>query len=95
MNATATLEIRHDAAAQRFSVRVEGQDCELDYRLAAGVMTLPHTGVPQAVGGRGIAAALVKAALELARREHWRVVPACSYAALYVRRHPEYAPLLA
>ena len=91
----AALDIVHDAAAHRLHVDVEGQHCELDYLLAAGIMTITHTGVPPAVEGRGIAAALVRAAFELARREGWRVIPACSYAAVFVRRHPEYAPLVA
>ena len=68
--------------------------CELDYELAAGIMTIVHTGVPTPVGGRGIAAALVRAAFELAQRENWRVIPACSYAAVYAKRHPEFAHLI-
>ena len=34
-------------------------------------------------------------ALDAAREQHWRVRPLCSYAAVYVRRHPEYADLVA
>jgi predicted GNAT family acetyltransferase len=49
------LSIRHDIAAQRFEVEVDGERCELDYRVSGGVMTITHTGVPSAVGGRGIA----------------------------------------
>ena len=93
--ATVPLDIRHDPDARRFSVTVEGQVCELDYEFAAGIMTIVHTGVPQAVGGRGIAAALVRAAFEHAKRAGWRVIPACSYAAVYVKRHPEYGHLIA
>ena len=57
-------------------------------------MTITHTGVPEAVGGRGIASALATAAFDTARREHWRVVPACSYALVWIERHPEYADLV-
>ena len=74
-------------------VQVEGFDCELDYRLDAGVMTILHTGVPPAVGGRGIAAQLTRAALAFARKEGLRVRPACSYAAAFMRRHAQYADL--
>ncbi|MEP7311442.1 MAG: GNAT family N-acetyltransferase [Pseudomonadota bacterium] len=90
-----TYDIRHDAKARKFSVEVDGEYCELDYLLAGKIMTITHTGVPQAVGGRGIAAALVLTAFALARSEGWRVIPACSYAAVFVRRHPEYADLIA
>lgn len=88
------ITIQHDPAAQRFHIRVDGQEAELTYRLRNGGMVIDHTGVPEAIGGRGIAAGLVKAALEYARAAGWKVVPACSYAAAYVARHPEYADLL-
>ncbi|WP_449427922.1 GNAT family N-acetyltransferase [Rhodanobacter umsongensis] len=87
--------IRHDRGAHRFSTQVDGFHGELDYTLAAGVMTITHTGVPPAVGGRGIAAALVQEAFATARSEGWTVVPACSYAAAWLGRHPEYRDLVA
>lgn len=89
------ITIEHDPAAQRLFTRVDGHEAELIYRLREGRMVIEHTGVPEAIGGRGIAAGLVKAALELARGAGWKVVPACSYSAVYVQRHPEYADLLA
>lgn len=90
-----SLTVQHDAAACRFHVEVEGVPCVLDYTLDAAVMTITHTGVPAQVGGRGIASALVKSALDVARDKGWRVVPACSYAATWIERHPDYADLLA
>ncbi|AGG88297.1 GNAT family N-acetyltransferase [Rhodanobacter denitrificans] len=86
--------ILHDRMARRFETRVDGVPCLLEYALADGVMTITHTGVPAAVGGRGIAAALVQEALATARAEGWKVVPACSYAAAWMQRHPEYHDLL-
>jgi len=50
--------------------------------------------VPTAIGGRGLAAGLVTAALQYARAQGMTVVPACAYAALFLQRHPEYADLL-
>lgn len=81
------LVIHHDPVAMRFEARVDGHLCELEYRLHDRVMSIVHTGVPRAVEGRGIAARLVEAAFELARREGWKVSPACSYAAAWARRH--------
>lgn len=89
------LDIRHLAAAHRFETNVDGFLCELDYNLHDGVMTITHTGVPEQVGGRGIAGELVRTAFETARQEGWRVVPACSYAQVWMTRHPEYADLQA
>ncbi len=88
------ITIQHDPAAQRFVTRVDGHSAEVTYQLRDGRMVIDHTGVPQPIGGRGIAAELVKAALDHARSQGWRVVPACSYAAAYIQRHPEYADLV-
>jgi uncharacterized protein len=88
-----SLVVHHDARARRFETQMDGASCVLDYRLATeggvAVMTIVHTGVPSEVAGRGIAAALVQAAVTLARAERWRVVPACSYAAVWLKRHPD------
>jgi len=90
------MDIHHDADTQRFSTEVEGHHAELDYVLdeGQGVMTITHTGVPEAIGGRGIAAGLMQAALRVARQSGWKVYPACSYAAAYLAKHPEEADLL-
>jgi predicted GNAT family acetyltransferase len=88
------FDIVRNAAADRFETTVEGALCVLDYSLADGVLTIDHVGVPDAVGGRGIAAALTQAALDTARREGWRVVPNCGYAAAWIDRHPLYRALL-
>lgn len=89
------MDVVHDAARHRFSTTVDGHDCEIDYRLADGVMTITHTGVPTPVGGRGIASELTRFAMDHARAQGWKVVPACSYAAAWMRRHPEYEDLRA
>jgi predicted GNAT family acetyltransferase len=81
--------IHHDSAARRFTAQADGQQAVLDYTLAGNVMTIVHTGVPEAISGRGIAAALMKAALDAARIPGWTVVPVCSYAVAYMRRHPD------
>lgn len=88
-------KVRHYPDRGRFETTVDGHDCEIDYRLSKGVMTITHTGVPSAVGGRGIAAEMTRFALETARSNGWKVVPACSYAAAYVRRHTEFQDLVA
>jgi predicted GNAT family acetyltransferase len=89
-----SVDVKLNAAASRFEAVVDGVLCVLDYDLREGVMTITHTGVPETVGGRGIAGALATAAFDAARREHWRVVPACSYVDAWIKRHPEYADLV-
>lgn len=88
------LQINHDPASGRFSTQLDGHEAELRYRRLDGRLLIDHTGVPQAIGGRGVAGELVRAALDYARAEGLRVVPLCSYSAEYVRHHPEYADLV-
>ena len=87
--------IQHDAKARRFNTVVDGVTGYVEYELAGDVMTITHTIVPPAIGGRGIAAALMKAALEHARNQGFKVDPECSYADAWIRRHPEYEDLRA
>jgi predicted GNAT family acetyltransferase len=82
------VDVEHDRKAQRFSVGLDGHEGVLDYELDGGLMTITHTGVPAAIGGRGVAGELMRAAVDAARAAGWRIVPRCSYAAAYLRRHP-------
>ncbi|MBB5767552.1 putative GNAT family acetyltransferase [Xanthomonas arboricola] len=91
----AKVQADHDSAQQLFSVDTDGQHAELAYRLEGERMTITHTQVPDAIAGRGIAAALVEAALAHARQQGYTVVPACSYAEAYIRRHQQFQDLLA
>lgn len=92
------LDVTHHPAASRFEAAVEGHLCTCQYRLYNGsggrLMMLTHTGVPHALRGRGIAAALVQAALDHARERGWKVRPDCSYAEAYMQRHPQTLDLL-
>lgn len=92
---TQALDVRHEPDNQRFVAIVDGKQAVLDYRRGDGVISLVHTGVPAAIGGRGVAAALVRAALDHARAQGLKVVPACSYVAAYLKRHPQDADLVA
>jgi predicted GNAT family acetyltransferase len=83
------LKVEHDPERSRFQATVDGRLCVADYRLGNGVMHMTHTAVPPALQGRGIAAAIVQAALAHARAHGLRVNPLCSYVARYMQRHPE------
>lgn len=90
-----TTDVRHDSATSRFTVQADGKQGHVEYEEAAGVMTITHTIVPSAIGGRGIAGMLVQAALDHARSSGLKVAPRCSYADDWMRKHPEYEDLRA
>ena len=89
------LSVRDNTAAQQYEVHVDGQVAFLEYERGDGVIELIHTEVPPALEGRGIAGMLARTALEDARSAWLEVIPSCSYVAAYIRRHPEYLPLVA
>lgn len=89
------MTITHNRDLQRFEADVDGHIALLDYRRSGDRIVLVHTEVPFGFEGGGIGGALAQAALEYAREEALKVVPRCSFTAAYIRRHPEYAALLA
>ena len=90
-----TSAVQHDPESALFYVDVDGHRAVQNYQCSDGTMTILHTGVPPAIGGRGVAAQLTAAALHFARSKHWKVRSLCSYATLFLRQHPEYADLIA
>ncbi|WP_425603309.1 GNAT family N-acetyltransferase [Luteimonas endophytica] len=96
MNDPAPAEgIRHDPAAATFALEADGHRAVLAYEVVDGGMAIVHTGVPAAIGGRGIAGRLVEAALRHAQEAGLAVDPRCSYADAWMQRHPEYSALRA
>jgi predicted GNAT family acetyltransferase len=89
------MQIADNAAKSRFETTVDGETASLLYRLAGDTITLVHTEVPVALGGRGIGGELARAALDSARARGLKVVPTCPFVRAYIARHPEYADLVA
>ena len=85
----SSYDILNNEQDTRFETTVDGHLCVCDYQLRGNVMWMTHTGVPSPVGGRGIAAELVRVALAWADAKDYRVQPSCSYVDVYMRRHPE------
>jgi predicted GNAT family acetyltransferase len=57
-------------------------------------ITLTHTIVDPAYRGRGIAARLVRHALDDIREQHLTVTNYCTFVADYIADHPEYRQLI-
>lgn len=88
-------EVVHNQARRRFEIALDdGEFAFADYRLEGGSVIFPHTVVPPAHEGRGLASALAKESLDWARASGLKIVPACSFYRSYLQRHPEYGDLL-
>lgn len=89
------VSVAHDPQGQRFFVKLEGYEACLMYRQHAKEIELHHTYVPEVFRGRGIAEKLCRAGFEYAKAHHLTVIPSCSYISdAYLKRHPEYEPLV-
>ncbi|RME90258.1 MAG: N-acetyltransferase [Anaerolineae bacterium] len=86
-------EVIHLPEEGRFEIRIGEHVAELLYYVKEGNIVFTHTGVPRPLEGQGIGSRLVRAGLEYARQEGYRVVPLCSFVDAYIRRHPEYQDL--
>jgi predicted GNAT family acetyltransferase len=88
--------VTEDADAERFDATISGRPAgHVGYRVADGRMTIPHTEVDPAFGGKGVGSRLAVAALDAARERGLAVVPQCPFITKYIERHPEYAELVA
>lgn len=82
-------KIIHNKKSKKFETVVDGVIAFVEYDNYPGGLDLFHTLVPKAIGGRGIAAALVKHVLEYAAENNLKVKPTCSYVKIYMERHKE------
>jgi len=67
----------------------------LEYKQLGSRIALIHTEVLPTFEGRGVAAAIVRFALDDARRRGLRVIATCPYVRSYLARHPEDQDLVA
>ncbi|HEU5150682.1 MAG TPA: GNAT family N-acetyltransferase [Iamia sp.] len=91
-----SIEVTDHDEAGRYEVRVDGELAGFaDRTVRDGLMVLPHTVVDRRFRGRGLAAELVRRALDDARAGGLKVVPSCWYVAQYIDEHPADQDLLA
>jgi predicted GNAT family acetyltransferase len=92
-----TIEIRNEESASRGSYRatVEGHEAEMTYsRTSTSLIIIDHTGVPDALRGKGVGQALAAHAVEEARRGGWKIIPLCTFFRGQMERHPEWRDVL-
>ncbi len=84
------MEIKHQPSDNEFYTEIDGLKAYVRYTLHDGALDIKKTLVPKPLGGKGIAAALVKEAFDYALQEHLECLATCSYAVVWLERHPEY-----
>lgn len=79
--------IIHDRQASRFTLSEAGLTAYVEYSVHDGKLDILHTIVPEALSGRGIAAALVKEAYAYAASEGLAPAATCPYAVKWMKKN--------
>ena len=96
MSERAAIEVGDNRRELRYEALAGGELLgQIRYRLEPGLVVLVHTDVEPSAEGKGVGSRLVGGALADIRRRGLRVVPICPFVAAYIRRHAEYADLVA
>lgn len=85
----ADVDVINNTEAHRFEVTLGDDTAFAEYRLKPGQIVLPHTVVPAAFEGKGVASALARYAFGYARDHGLTVIPTCPFMAGWVKKHPE------
>ncbi len=87
-------EIINDKQGSRFVIAVDGFEVYELYVEDKETIDLYSTYTPPKLRGKGLAADVVKAALEYAEEKNLKVIPTCWYVRKYIDEHPEYKKLI-
>lgn len=75
----------------RYAATVEGHEAEVTYsRASPQLVIVDHTGVPDALRGKGVGQALAAHAVEEARKGGWKIMPLCPFFRAQAMRHKEW-----
>jgi predicted GNAT family acetyltransferase len=82
---------------RRFELRLDDFNTAfIDYFVnPEGDIALTHTDVPREYENQGIGSQLALKSLEDIKAQNAKVIPRCGFIAAYIRRHPEWEPLVA
>lgn len=87
-------DVTDNTASHQYELPVEGQTVFARYRRNGDTVAILHVEAPVALRGSGAAGRLMQGIVDLARQKNKKLVPLCSYAAAWMKRHPETADLL-
>jgi len=88
-------EVIHEKENQRFVIYTDANEVYVEYKMEEKEINLYHTFTHPALRGKGLAAQVVRAALEFAKKNNLKVIPTCSYVQSFIAKNAEYKDLIA
>jgi uncharacterized protein len=88
-------EVIHEKENQRFVIYTNGNEVYVEYKMEEKEINLYHTFTHPALRGKGLAAQVVRAAVEFAKENNLKVMPTCSYVQAFIAKNDEYKKLVA
>ena len=90
------LSVRDNPDEHRYEVFLDDDRAGFAvYQDRPGQRVFTHTKIDPDYEGHGVGSGLARAALDDVRSKGWTVVPRCPFIAGYIKRHSEYADLVA
>ena len=84
------LSVNKNDDTNRFELIVDGYTAFIDFKQDDSIIKLIHTEVPEELGGKGVAAALVEKTLVYLETNNYSLYPYCPYVFAYIKKHPEW-----
>ena len=88
-------KVIHEKENERFVIYIEDKEAFVEYNTGEAKLNLYHTYTEPDLRGKGLAAQVVRAALEFAKESNLKVVPTCSYVRAFIKKNDEYEELVA
>lgn len=88
-------KVIHEQENERFVIYIYDKEAFVEYNTTEDVLNLYHTYTEPELRGKGLAAQVVRAAIEFAKENNLKVVPTCSYVQAFIKRNDEYKELVA
>jgi predicted GNAT family acetyltransferase len=80
----------------RYVTVVDGHEAELTYSKIGdtGNVIADHTGVPDAIGGRGVGSALIRYLVADARNNNFKISALCPFVKVFFQRNPDWSDVV-
>jgi len=90
-----TIRKEETGTGGRYVADVAGHQAEMTFsRVNAGLIIIDHTGVPDALRGKGVGQALALHAVEDARKGGWKILPLCPFMRAQSLRYADWGDVI-